>query len=173
MTVIIIPGIHTPELTDSFVRGIENKIQQNLLVLPTESYLPYNAFAVARWLVRQQLPHTRPLSFIGFSAGVVGSLGAAIAWQLRGGKVKCSIAIDGWGVPLIGGFPIYRISHDYFTHWSSALLGRGRSSFYAEPAVTHLDIWRSPETCRGWWQLSYGWQTRDTLTNYLVNVLNS
>lgn len=173
LTIIVIPGVHPTDLTDSFVRGIRDRIKQNLLVLPTESYLPYDAIAVYRWLDKQQLSYTRPSSFICFSAGVVGGFGAALAWQLRGGKIHSFIAIDGWGVPLVANFPIYRISHDYFTHWSSAILGGGSSSFYAEPAVEHLDIWRSPETCKGWRQIAPGWQTRDPLTNYLVNVLNS
>ncbi|MGB3188280.1 MAG: hypothetical protein WBB43_02490, partial [Limnoraphis sp.] len=65
--------------------------------------------------------------------------------------VKALIALDGWGVPLGGNFPIYRISHDRFTHWSSALLGGGVESFYADPPVEHLDLWSSPQTARGWW----------------------
>jgi hypothetical protein len=68
-----------------------------------------------------------------------------------GGTVKAFLAFDGWGVPLYGNFPIHRISHDYFTHWSSALLGGGEDSFYAEPAVEHLDLWRKPNVCKGWW----------------------
>lgn len=65
--------------------------------------------------------------------------------------MKALIAVDGWGVPLSGNFPIHRLSHDYFTHWSSALLGSGDDSFYSDPAVEHLAIWRSPHTCQGWW----------------------
>ena len=57
--------------------------------------------------------------------------------------MKALIAFDGWGVPLVGNFPIYRISHDQFTHWSSELLGKGDKSFYADPPVEHLDLWRS------------------------------
>ena len=168
MTTIICPGIHPPELTDRFVRSLE---LQNYLVLPTQRYLPYNAIAVYQWLEQQQLPKTQPLSFIAFSAGVVGGFGAAIAWQLQGGKIHSFIAFDGWGVPLVANFPIYRVSHDYFTHWSSALLGAGRG-FYVEPAVEHLELWRSPIGC-GWRVISPGWKTRDTLNNYLANVLNS
>jgi len=64
--------------------------------------------------------------------------------------VKAVIAFDGWGVPLLGNFPIHRISHDRFTDWSSTLWGRNDSSFYAEPDVAHLDLWRSPQTAQGW-----------------------
>jgi hypothetical protein len=92
-----------------------------------------------------------PLTFIGFSAGVVGAMGAAVAWELLGGKVQALFALDGWGVPTIGTFPIHRLSHDYFTHWSSALLGAGQDSFYADPGVAHLDLWRSPQAIQGYW----------------------
>jgi len=44
------------------------------------------------------------------------------------------------GVPLVGNFPIHRLSHDYFTHWSSAVLGSGNDSFYADPPVEHLEM---------------------------------
>lgn len=87
---------------------------------------------------------------IAFSAGVAGAIPALNLWQLQGGKVAGLLAIDGWGVPAVGNFPIYRLSHDYFTHWSSALLGTGEVNFYADPPVEHLEIWRSPHTCLGW-----------------------
>lgn len=90
------------------------------------------------------------LIIISFSAGVVGAISAAWGWQLMGGKIEALIAFDGWGVPLVGNFPIYRISHDYFTHWSSSLLGKGDKSFYADPPVNHLDLWRSPQQVIGW-----------------------
>ena len=77
------------------------------------------------------------------------------------------------GMPLIANFPIYRVSHDYFTHWSSGILGTGTENFYAEPAIEHLELWRSPELCQGWRTIGLGWKTRDTLSNYLANVLNS
>lgn len=87
---------------------------------------------------------------IAFSAGVAGAIPALNLWQLQGGKVAGLLAIDGWGVPAVGNFPIYRLSHDYFTHWSSALLGTGEVNFYADPPVEHLEMWRSPHTCQGW-----------------------
>lgn len=92
-----------------------------------------------------------PLLILSFSAGVVGAFGAALAWRGMGGEVKALIALDGWGVPLYADFPIHRVSHDYFTHWSSALLGTGEDSFYAEPPVAHLELWRSPQSAQGWW----------------------
>jgi len=54
-----------------------------------------------------------------------GSLGVAAI----GGHVKAFVLLDGWGVPLVGNFPIHRLSHDYFTQ-SSAVLGSGNDSFY-------------------------------------------
>lgn len=173
MPIIIIPGIHDAELTDSFVRGIQQKIQQNYLILPTEQYQPYSAISIYQWLNQQQLDKTEPLAFIAFSAGVVGGIGAALAWQSQGGRIQSFIAIDGWGMPLIASFPIYRVSHDRFTHVTSGMLGAGQFGFYADPNVSHLTIWRSPERCWGWQIISQGFQTRCLLTDYLVNILDS
>ena len=30
------------------------------------------------------------------------------------------------------------------------MLGQGNEGFYAEPAKSHLELWRSPENCWGW-----------------------
>ena len=173
MPIIICPGVHSPELTDRFVQSICERIEADYLILPTAEHPPYNAIAVYQWLERQQLSKTQALSFIAFSAGVVGGIGAAMAWQLRGGNVRSFVALDGWGMPLGGNFSRYRVSHDAFTHWSSSILGAGAEGFYADPEVDHLELWRSPELCRGWRIISPGCQTRDTLLNYLTNVLSS
>jgi len=169
---IICPGVHPPQLTSSFV---QNSIKQQCLILPTEQYLPYDAIAIIRWLKQHYLsPVDAPaLSFVAFSAGVVGGFSAARIWQLQGGKIARFVAFDGWGMPLLANFPIYRISHDRFTHWSSSILGAGKSGFYADPKVEHLDLWRSPHTCWGWQTISPGLKTRILLTNYLNNILNS
>ncbi|MGB5631633.1 MAG: hypothetical protein WBM86_02480 [Waterburya sp.] len=173
MLIIIIPGIHSPQSTDRFIEGIQDRINQNYLIMPTEEYLPYSAISISQWLNQQQLAKTEPLAFITFSAGVVGGIGTAIAWQLQGGKVPSFIAIDGWGMPLVANFPIYRVSHDHFTHWSSAILGAAAKGFYADPAVEHLELWRSPENCWGWRTMSHGLQTRCLLTDYLKDILDS
>lgn len=174
MPIILCPGVHSPELTQSFTQSIQNIIgRENCLILPTKEYPPYWAIAISDWLNQQQLSLSQPLSFIAFSAGVVGAIGAANIWQLRGGKVQSFIAFDGWGMPLAGNFPIYRVSHDYFTHWSSGILGAGKSGFYAEPEVEHLDLWRSPNTCWGWQIINSGFKTRCSLSIYLKNVLDS
>lgn len=160
MSVIICPGLHAPELTQSFLSGLKTLLSSsskfthsgNTLIFPTQDY-PVSAFHIVQFL-RKQLGSpqgTSPLVFISFSAGVVGAIGAAWGWQLWGGNVKAFIALDGWGVPLFGNFPIHRLSHDFFTHWSSAVLGSGEDSFYADSPVEHLDLWRSPQTVQGWW----------------------
>lgn len=155
MTVVICPGIHESTLTDSFLQALAQQLE-NLgedLVLPSNAYPPFSAFDVLRFL-QQRLTkkddRSRSLIFISFSAGVVGAIGAALAWQQGEGQVRALIALDGWGVPLFGNFPIHRLSHDHFTHWSSALLGGGEHSFYADPAAAHLDLWRSPAQVKGW-----------------------
>ena len=173
MSVIIIPGIHPPQLSDRFLASIQDKIKQNYLILPTEEYPPYSPLSIYQWLEQHQLSKTEPVAFIAFSAGVVGGIGAAIAWQLQGGQVQSLIAIDGWGMPLIANFPLYRVSHDYFTHWSSAILGAGEKGFYAAPGVSHLAIWRSPEICWGWRTISDGLQTRCLLIDYLRDILDT
>lgn len=154
MTLVICPGIHESDLTDRFLKSLKlNHVGLNdYLVLPTQQYPPYSALHVLQYLRQHLNPQPAdPLSLISYSAGVVGTIGAARAWQRQGGKVQILIALDGWGVPLGGPFPIGRVSHDYFTHWSSALLGAGTDSFYAEPPVTHLDLWCEPHAVAGWW----------------------
>ncbi|MEH2320291.1 hypothetical protein [Nostoc sp.] len=167
MSIIICPGIHEPDLTESFRSRFLDMVSNsaiapttaNILIYPGKDVLVLSAFHILEFL-RVSVAHRRyrlddqlksPLIFISFSAGVVGAIGAAHLWQLLGGHVKAFIAIDGWGVPLQGNFPIHRMSHDYFTHWSSYLLGSGQNNFYAQPAVDHLSMWKSPQTVQGCW----------------------
>jgi pimeloyl-ACP methyl ester carboxylesterase len=156
--VFICPGIHNPQFTREFCqefseRSSEKSLNSSLIwVFPAPDYPAYSAHHILRFLEeRVGNEGTVPkLVIIGFSAGVVGAIGAAWAWRLLGRTVKAFIAIDGWGVPLYGDFPIYRLSHDHFTHWSSSLLGSGVVSFYADPAVSHLNLWRMPNRVNGW-----------------------
>ncbi|MFB2833507.1 hypothetical protein [Floridanema evergladense] len=153
MSLIICPGIHEPKLTESFLAGLQLNNSQNppdILIFPTQDYPAYSSGHILQFL-RQNHPLSSPILVISFSAGVVGAIAAVWGWQLLGGKVTAFIALDGWGVPLAGNFPIHRISHDYFTHWSSALLGSGEDNFYAAPSVEHLELWRQPQTVSGWW----------------------
>jgi len=163
MHIVICPGIHDPELTQSFLMALLDQLDHQqrqsieLLVFPATIAPVYSGWHVLQFLRSQFLAKQQddlrqiPFMFIGFSAGVVGAIGAAWAWQQWGGQVKALVALDGWGVPLSGDFPIHRLSHDYFTHWSAALLGSGQDRFYAEPAVEHLELWRSPHKAIGWW----------------------
>ncbi len=165
MSVVICPGIHDLELTLSFLAelrceaGKRSRSQLfdaldspsgDLLIFPAQDYPAFSAFHILHFLRERSNVSLSPLLFISFSAGVVGAIGAAWGWQLLGGSVKAFIAIDGWGVPLSGSFPLHRLSHDDFTHWSSSLLGGGENSFYADPPVDHLDLWRAPQTAQGW-----------------------
>lgn len=160
MNIIICPGIHESAITQSFFHKLRFllstelnfKDSENILIFPAQNYSVSTLHILQFLIERFDNPQaTPPLLFISFSAGVVGAIGAAWGWQLLGGEVKAFIALDGWGVPLIGNFPIHRLSHDYFTHWSSALLGSGADSFYAEPPVEHLEMWRSPQSVQGYW----------------------
>ncbi|MEG5056425.1 hypothetical protein QUB60_00750 [Microcoleus sp. A2-C5] len=160
MRLVICPGIHDPKLTDRFLAGLsevwgDECPRQNtqtsypVKIFPAHKHPPFSALDILHFLCSQELAG-ESLVFISFSAGVAGAIGAAWMWQQLGGKVGAFFALDGWGVPLGGTFPIHRISHDSFTHWSSAILGSGGDSFYADPAIAHLDLWRSPQTAKGW-----------------------
>ncbi len=148
MTIVICPGIHRSHLTQHFIADLQWSHQP--LIFPAEATPVYSPRHVLKFLSDANL--TEPLLLVAFSAGVVGAIGAAHLWQNQGGSIKALIAVDGWGVPLSGNFPIHRMSHDHFTAWSSALLDENSSdSFYADPAVEHLTLWRSPQTVHGHW----------------------
>ena len=157
--IIICPGIHNPQFTQEFLDGLQGcatgnlarQLNREVLILPNGDYPIYSAIHILVDLQRHLNSAKTPIIFIAFSAGVVGAIGAAWGWQILGREVKAFMALDGWGVPLSGNFPIHRLSHDEFTHWSSALLGRGEESFYGDPAVDHLDLWRKAGVCQGWW----------------------
>ncbi|HLO48233.1 MAG TPA: hypothetical protein VK211_07410 [Kamptonema sp.] len=184
MKVAICPGIHDSKLTDAFLGALsstwglgghlEPTIITPVTVFPAQDYPAYSAIDILQFLWSQE-QRGESLIFISFSAGVVGAIGAAWAWQGLGGEVTAFIALDGWGVPLGGNFPIHRLSHDDFTHWSSALLGGGGESFYADPSVEHLDLWRSPQTAKGWrvGKNAEGRETKSptTAAAFLVNLL--
>jgi hypothetical protein len=158
MTIVLCPGMHDPQLTDVFWEAIRQRYAElyRAEVLPAVYQIPEanvwgaSPLHVLQFL-HQVIPVAEPILIISFSAGVVGAIAAAWAWQLQGGSIRAFIALDGWGVPLSGSFPIYRLSHDEFTHWSSQPLGMGQAPFYAEPDVGHLDLWRSPDRAWGWW----------------------
>ena len=158
-SVIICSGIHNLQLTHDFLEGllrcessnVSKSWTEQVLIFPAQDYPAYSAVHILKFLRSHTDLLSTQIVFISFSAGVAGAIAAAWGWQMLGGKVKAFIGFDGWGVPLYGNFPIHRLSHDYFTHWSSALLGAGEDSFYADPPVEHLDLWRSPNHSQGWW----------------------
>jgi hypothetical protein len=161
VTLMICPGIHDPVLSDRFCQALHHQFNQSSppapldhrhawAVLPTQQYAPFNGFAVGSYWQEVADPQ-QPLLVVAFSAGGVGAIAAAQLWQSQGGAIAAFVAVDGWGVPQIGPFPFYRVSHDYFTHWSSALLGTGQEAFYADPPVEHLALWHYPEQARGVW----------------------
>lgn len=174
---VICGGIHHPQLTDNFVRAFSQVIAINLTrkicIIPTEQIQPYDGVNIYNFLIHQYgQPHNSlPLIFISFSAGVVGCISAAKLWHQQGGIVKCFFALDGWGVPLWANFPCYRLSHDYFTHLTSQLLGGTQDAFYAGPSVSHLDLWRSSNLVQGYWQTKYGRQ-KITAMNFIVQILS-
>ena len=157
MRLIICPGVHEPGLTTSFLAAFDwASLGLSGWTVPTDRLPPYSGLHILQF-VRDQFARSdpdgdqqSPLLWIGFSAGVVGAIAAAHLWQHQGGQVAAVIALDGWGVPLIGDFPIHRVSHDFFTHGTSVGFGLAGDSFYADPGVPHLDLWRSPQTARGW-----------------------
>ncbi len=157
MSIIICPGFHLPELTQCLLQELLLVADSSLNLLenthiPAQSYTALSAMHIIQDLMETygQPVEAAPITFISFSAGVIGAIGAAWGWELLGGRVKALIAIDGWGVPLGGDFLIYRLSHDYFTYKTSINLSPQGDSFYADPAVDHLQMWRSPSTVMGW-----------------------
>ena len=112
--IVICPGFQEQELTHSFVNNITNYFPDldNLLIFPTDQYPPYSGFHLINYLQEKCKQKSQNLMFIAFSAGVVAAVTAAMQWQGEGGKIKGLIAFDGWGVPLLGDFPVYRVSHD-------------------------------------------------------------
>lgn len=179
--IVLCPGFHAPELTQSFLKQFETIVTSGakVLVFPSDRYLPYSVPDILCFLYERlttELHHPWlqvPVMFVGFSAGVVGATGAALAWEMIGGKVLVLFALDGLGVPVVGHFPTHRISCNHFTYWSSALLGAGKDSFYAEPEVGHLALWRSPQAVQGWWVSAQARpSTQTTLLHFLAHWLN-
>ncbi|MEG4026435.1 hypothetical protein [Microcoleus sp. S13C4] len=185
MRLVICPGVHEPKLTDCFLAGLSGlwglaadrqnqQIVDGVKIFPAHKYPPFSSLDILHFLCSEELAG-ESLVFVSFSAGVAGAIGAAWMWQQLGGQVGAFFALDGWGVPLGGNFPIHRISHDRFTHWSSAILGSGGESFYADPAIEHLDLWRDPQTAKGWHvsQTTAGVETvaPTTAAQFLVHLL--
>jgi hypothetical protein len=151
MTLVICPGIHPVHLMTEFRMGV-GRSPKDSLIFPADRLPVYSPYHIG--IVLQEAfadPATADaLTFLAFSAGAVGAIGAARHWVRQGGTVNAFLAFDAWGVALHDAFPVYRFSHDYFTYWSSGLLGQGLRNFYADPPVGHLDLWRSPQSTAGY-----------------------
>lgn len=146
MQLLLFPGYHSPDLTLAFSRCLRRQVAcRQLQVWPIE----HGAFT---WMFhRPRLQHADELlQIIAFSAGVVAAYPVALSWLQQGGRVQF-IAMDGWGMPLLGGGSIYRMSHDRYTHLTTYLPSPLESEgyFYADPAVDHLSFWRSPHAVCG------------------------
>lgn len=173
LNLLICPGIHPPDLTQSFLSQVQGQLRQptnpanfnsaifSWHVLP-EHLPPYSPQRVSEYFeaTLSREDKGNPVVWIAFSAGVVGAIATARTWQRQtptpsGPTAACRtvalIAFDGWGVPLAGDFPIDRFSHDRFTAQTSEWPQQSAGRFYAEPAVEHLDLWRSPQTVKGLW----------------------
>lgn len=149
---IICPGIHDIQLTHNFLNILkQSNLVEHYLIFPTNQYPAYSSLHLYYFL-QQNIANFKQynLMFIAFSAGCVAALGTATILNNIYHNVQGLIAFDGWGVPLIANFPVYRVSHDYFTHWSSQLLGGGILNFYANPDVSHLNLWGQPQQVKGW-----------------------
>jgi len=162
LNLLICAGIHPFTWTNDFLINFTNSGAnfpiENLSVYPTDLYPAYDGRRIYQFIQESysQSNISYPLIIIAFSAGVVGALIASRLWQRQGGKISALVAVDGWGVPLIADFPIYTLSHDYFTDLTLIRFNSQVESFYAYPSVSHEYIWRSPLQTRGWWQKPYG-----------------
>ncbi|MEM8639118.1 MAG: hypothetical protein AAGG51_09925 [Cyanobacteria bacterium P01_G01_bin.54] len=169
--IVLCPGMHTPEVSESF-RTRFTPLHSHLHCFIPEAIAPYDGSAICQH-VQNHCESNTPLVLMGFSAGAVGARYAAQALHHQGWAIAALWLWDGWGVPRLGEpFPTVRLSHDTFTHWSSALLGEGDDSFWADPAVPHLDLWRNPEQIRGWRSLGSGLQERISLLEFAADVLS-
>ncbi|MGI0481836.1 hypothetical protein ACN4EE_13725 [Geminocystis sp. CENA526] len=131
---------------------------------------PYDGYKLYQYLEKTYNKFSlKNLTFIAFSAGVIGAIIAGHLWEKNGGKVDKLLAFDGWGVPLIANFPCYRISHDYITHLS--YLGGEKNAFYCSPEVSHLQLWQNPQNLKGWWHKELGIKTKSDLSEFLVYCL--
>lgn len=150
---IICPGMHSPRWTETLkgqLKGGELWPSAEHYVFPHHPQQAWSAHALRDWL-GATVALGSPLVFLGFSAGCVAAIAAAWAYQQgQDYPVEAVIALDGWGVPLAGQFATYRLSHDRYTHITGALWGQGDRAFYADPPVTHQQLWQAPQQVWGW-----------------------
>lgn len=147
MQLLICSGYHSPDLTHDFMQALLQVLTPDRLwIRPI-----WSAPELGPWILSASAPQQdRLLHVIAFSAGVVVAYPLLMAWQHMGGTSRC-IAIDGWGMPLLGNLDIYRMSHDRWTHNTTYFPSPQESQgyFYSDPAVDHLAIWQTPHTTHG------------------------
>lgn len=154
LPVFIMPGFHSSALTEQLLASLPSFVSATVIEAS-----PVSPFEIYQWLQTNitlssnskqatSKQATLPIVAIGFSAGVVGLAGALLMWQQMGGEVAQFIAVDGWGVPIVG-LPVTRMSHDRFTHLSTLPLGSGKMNFFAVPSVPHQQLWERPQTVEG------------------------
>ncbi len=164
---VICPGFHDAYLTVQFLQALGWRDR----ALWWTDLSPLDGAGLC-----ERVAATEPAAsaiFVGFSAGVIGAGIAALLWQARGNRVAAVVALDGWGVPLPSDccYPVYRLSHDCFTHLSSGWGESGCGRFYCDPPIAHMDLWRSPQQALGWQELRPGWRTRESAATYLQAIL--
>ncbi len=151
MTLILCPGIHPPAWTTAFWAHLGPVCPPgygDCLIFRTSSQAQWSPYALRQFCTAQSI--APPIILLAYSAGCVAATGMAHDWAQRGQTVAALIAIDGWGVPTVGPWPTYRLSHDAFTHTTSLWLGAGRGNFYASPSVAHAAMWCSPHQVVGY-----------------------
>jgi hypothetical protein len=173
LNLLFCPGYHDSALSQRFLSALHLPPAIALYLYPAPNLPPYSPHHILQFLDAQNINPEQQFIIMGFSAGVVGAIATAHIWQRLGGKIPALIALDGWGVPLFADFPIYRLSHDRFTHETSRLLGRGNLDFYADPPVEHLALLRSPHQVAGWSESPDGSGPRQSITaqDFLYNII--
>jgi len=153
MTLILCPGMHDPTWTTAFWQSLITQgpialTRSPPVIFPSNRYPAYSPWHLFAFL--QTVQPAPPWLFLGFSAGCVAIAGTLPLLACCQVPITAIFALDAWGVIFPTATPVHRLSHDYFTHWTSGWLGGRGESFYADPAVEHLSLWRSPQTVAGW-----------------------
>lgn len=161
---IICPGIHPPSLNHNLLQILDLPY----LIFPDHQKLAFSPLHLLTFI--KKYANEKNIFLIAFSAGVVSAI--AVAQELANSqRIKGLIAMDGWGVPLKGDFPIYRLSHDYFTHRTSNLLGAGKKNFYADPPIPHLQLWQHPQKAIGYQEIAPGCKIKCTAAEFMGEIL--
>lgn len=159
VSLIVCSGFHPPEATQQLIADLSwvasdrpsGPVSDHRLSIHSHPDLALSHQPLAPLsgrTLRQMLQElANPVMFLAFSAGCLAAASAARYWHYQSpNQVLALFAVDGWGVPLAEPYPVHRLSHDRFTHLTSA--GQGEH-FYADPAVDHLRLWQRPSQVSG------------------------